>query len=130
MRRRIQGLLGLCSLVVMVSLFSGEAFAQTGTTSLRGTILDKSGAGIAGATVTLSDSQQGHERNVTSGETGAYEFIGLAPGIYSLKVEKDNFQKYELNNIQLLVNTPATQTVTLQVGSSEHHRCVHWDGFQ
>jgi hypothetical protein len=118
MRRQIQGLLGLCSFLVMVSLFSGEAFAQTGTTSLRGTILDKSGAGIAGATVTLSDSQQGHERNVTSGETGAYEFVGLAPGIYSLKVEKDNFQKYELSNIQLLVNTPATQTITMQVGSS------------
>ncbi len=119
MRRQLKGLIGLSIVWVLVCLLaSGTAIAQTGTTSLRGTILDKSGAAVAGATVTLSNSEQGFERTVSSSETGAYEFVGLTPGIYSLLVEKDNFQKFELNKIQLLVNTPATQTVTLQVGST------------
>src|SRR6266481_6916327 len=119
MWRQQKGLKGLCIVWVLVCLTSGNlALAQTGTASLRGTVLDKSGAAVAGATVTLSNSEQGFERTVSSSETGAYEFVGLTPGIYSLTVEKENFQKFELNKIQLLVNTPATQTVTLQVGST------------
>src|SRR2546425_3763256 len=119
MRRHTKGLFGLSIALSVVCLFIGSAvLAQTGTTSLRGTILDKSGAAIVGAKVTLSNSQQGCERTVLSGESGAYEFPGLAPGAYSLRVEKEDFQKYELSNVQLLVNTPATQTVTLQLGLS------------
>jgi hypothetical protein len=119
MQRQIKGLIGLLMVLALVSAFAnGVAWAQTGTTSLRGTILDESGAAIAGARVTLSNSQQGFERTVISGETGAYEFIGLAPGAYLLSVEKENFQKYELNKIQLLVNTPATQTISLRIGTS------------
>jgi hypothetical protein len=119
MWRQQKGLKGLCIVWVLVCLASGNlALAQTGTTSLCGAVLDKSGAAVAGATVTLSNSEQGLERSVSSSETGGYEFVGLTPGIYSLTVEKDNFQKFELSKIQLLVNTPATQTVTLQVGST------------
>src|SRR5256712_9627557 len=119
MQRHTKGLFGLSIALSVVCLFIGSAvLAQTGTTSLRGTILDKSGAAIVGAKVTLSNSQQGFERTVLSGESGAYEFPGLAPGAYSLRVEKEDFQKYELSNVQLLVNTPATQTVTLQLGLS------------
>jgi hypothetical protein len=35
-----------------------------------------------------------------------------------LTIEKQNFQRYLQSNIQLLVNSPATQDVQLQVGSS------------
>ena len=114
-----RGRLGLVVFAVMVCLMGASgALGQTGTTSLRGTILDKSGAAIAGAQVTLSNSQQGFERTVVSGETGEYEFLGLAPGAYSLRVEKQDFQKYEINKLELQVNTPKTETITLDVGSS------------
>jgi len=119
MVRLNRGLVGLCLIAVLVLLVSAAAgLGQTGTTSLRGTILDKSGAAIAGATVTLFNVQQGSERSVSSGETGAYEFLGLSPGIYRLQVEKENFRKYELDKIELQVNTPKTQVITLDLGSS------------
>ena len=119
MLRQMRGLFGLCIMVMVVSLVGQKvASAQTGTTSLRGTILDKSGAAIAGAKVTLANSEQGFERTVTSGETGAYEFLGLTPGVYSLRVEKDSFRKYELSNVQLQINTPKSQTITLDLGAS------------
>jgi len=76
MWRQLKGLKGLCIVWVLVCLTSGNlALAQTGTTSLRGTVLDKSGAAVTGATVTLSNSEQGFERTVSSSETGAYEFV-------------------------------------------------------
>src|SRR5260221_3026325 len=119
MLRQMRGLFGLCIMVIVVSLAGQKvASAKTGTSSLRGTIVDKSGAAIAGAKVTIANSEQGFERSVTSGETGAYEFLGLAPGVYSLRVEKDSFRKYELSNVQLQINTPKSQTITLDLGAS------------
>jgi hypothetical protein len=103
-----------CLMVVGAS----SSFAQTGTTSLRGTITDKSGAAIVGAKVTLSNAEAGFERTTESGGTGQYEFLLVPPGTYSLAVTKENFNRYTQTNVQLLVNLPGTQSITLQVGSA------------
>lgn len=119
MLRHIKGLLGLIVFAAVICTFCGGlTVAQTGTTSLRGTVLDKSGGAVAGAKVTLTNPLQGFERSVVSTDTGAYEFLALAPGTYRLTVEKDNFRKFEIASLQLLVDTPSTQIVTLQVGPS------------
>jgi len=99
-------------------LFVSSAWAQIGTTSLRGTITDKSGAVIAGATATLVEPGQNLQRTVTASSTGAYEFPSLPPGTYSLTVTAPGFRKYEQRNIELLVNNPSTLNVMLQVGST------------
>jgi hypothetical protein len=106
----------LLSLLVLFCV--GLAQAQTGTTSLRGTVSDKSGGAIVGAKVMLRNTGLGLERTATTGETGQYEFLGLQPGTYELVVEMPNFQRYVQSNLQLLVNSPATQDLQLQVGST------------
>jgi Carboxypeptidase regulatory-like domain len=104
---------------VLISLFCGGiARAQTGTTSVRGTITDKSGGAIAGAKVTIKNVSMSVERSAMAGSTGQYEFLALPPGTYELIVERQGFQRYAQTNLQLLVNSPATQDVLLQVGSS------------
>lgn len=95
-----------------------EVRAQVGTTSLRGTIEDKTGAVITGATVKLTEPSLGVERNTVSSSTGFYEFPALQPGTYSLRVEAPGFRAYDQKNIQLLVSSPATINVTMQVGST------------
>jgi len=118
MLRHIKGLLGLYVFLVVVSLFvSGSGFAQTGTTSLRGTVTDKSGAAIADASVTLANPAQSLSRTATTGKNGEYEFLSLPPGTYQLTVERDGFRKFEQKSLQLLVNNPATTDVALEVGS-------------
>jgi hypothetical protein len=91
-------------------------FAQIGTTSLRGSVLDASGGAVPGASVKLADPELGVQRGTVSNETGQYEFLSLQPGTYALSVEVRGFRKYEQKNIQLLVNNPATLNVVLQVG--------------
>jgi len=119
MLRHLKGLLGLSITLVLVSLFAGTTtLGQTGTTSLRGTITDKSGATVAGANVRLVNTAQASERQVVSGESGEYEFLALQPGIYTLTVEKEGFRKYQRESLELLVNSPATANVTVEVGSS------------
>jgi protocatechuate 3,4-dioxygenase beta subunit len=55
-------------------------FAQTGTTSLRGSVLDASGGAVPGASVKLADPELGVQRSTVSNETGQYEFLSLQPG--------------------------------------------------
>ena len=94
------------------------AWAQTGTTSVHGTVLDKSHATVAGAKVTLVNTARGLQRDIVTPTTGEFEFPALPPGDYSLTVEKQGFSRYEQIGLQLLVNIPTTVTVTLQIGSA------------
>jgi hypothetical protein len=107
---------------VCVSFFLSCAFiltssAQTGTTSLHGTVSDKSHSVVAGAKVRVLNSAQNFSREMMTPDTGEFEFLALPPGTYLLTVEKDGFNKYQNPGLQLLVNVPSTINVVLQVGS-------------
>jgi len=95
-----------------------SAGAQTGTTSLRGTVLDKTGAAMVGAIVTLESNAQGLRHQIKTGASGEYEFLALPPGSYSLTVETRGFRKSEQKNLELLVNTPVTLNVIMEVGTT------------
>jgi hypothetical protein len=94
------------------------AWAQSGTTSLRGTVSDPSGATVSGAKVTLTNAERGFTRSVTTGNTGGYEFLQLQPGTYQLMVEMPGFRQSEQKHVQLLVDTPATINVKMEVGTA------------
>src|SRR5204863_598950 len=93
-------------------------FAQSGTTSLRGTVTDPSLAAVPGATVTLASPDRGFTRTVQTGNSGGYEFLQLQPGSYQLTVEMPGFRKAEQKSLQLLVDTPATVNVKMEVGTA------------
>jgi hypothetical protein len=90
------------------------SWAQTATTSLRGTVTDAGGAVIPKATVTLSRAETGFTRTVTTDDQGAYQFLQIPPATYTLEANAGSFAKAS-QNVQLLVNTPATVNVTLGV---------------
>jgi Carboxypeptidase regulatory-like domain len=94
------------------------AFAQSGTTSLRGTVTDPSSATVSAAKVTLASPDRGFARTVTTNSTGNYEFLQLQPGTYDVKVEMSGFRASEQKQIQLLVDTPATVNMKLEVGAA------------
>jgi hypothetical protein len=103
-------------LILGLLFFVGGTRAQTGTTSLHGTVTDKSGAAVGDAKVTLTNPAQALTRETVTKSTGDFEFLSLPPGTYKLTVEKTGFRKYEQSNLQLLVNLPATANVRLEVG--------------
>jgi hypothetical protein len=94
-----------------------SAWAQTGTTSLHGKVVDSSHATVPGAKVTLANQTQGFLRSVNTPSTGEFEFVALPPGTYVLTVEKDGFRRFEQRDLQLLVNVPGSMDVILQVGT-------------
>lgn len=75
--------------IVAVCLFATlSAYAQVGTTSLRGTVTDKTGASVSGARVSLDNLGQAFHREMQTSTTGEYEFVVLPPGPYALTIER------------------------------------------
>ena len=119
MRRGVQLYIFFISALITLGFVATPAIhAQTGTTSLRGTVLDKSGASVPDAKITLIEVAQGVQRESRTGGSGEFEFRSLPPGTYSVVIEKDGFRKYEQKKIELLVNNPTTLNVTLEVGAA------------
>jgi Carboxypeptidase regulatory-like domain len=102
--------------LVVFLLVCAAVFAQS-TSSVRGTVKDASGAVIADAVVTLTDSSTGTTRKVTSDNAGLYQVLQIAPGTYTLKVEKTGFSVLTKSDVILEVNVPATVDAVLEVGS-------------
>ena len=89
------------------------AYAQTATTgALSGTITDKSGASVAGATVRLSSTQT--SRTYITGTDGSFRMGLLNPGAWTVEVTKVGFQKIT-QTITVLVNQ--TQPVNFKMAS-------------
>src|SRR5438445_3906010 len=101
---------------VILLLSVSCAWTQTGTTSVRGTVSDKTSASVGDAKGWLDKASQAFHREMQTSTTGEYEFLALPPGTYSLTIEKAGFRKYEQKNLQLLVNLPMTVNATLEIG--------------
>ncbi|MDX2269993.1 MAG: TonB-dependent receptor [Bryobacter sp.] len=86
-------------------------------TSLRGTVKDTTGAVIPDVVVTVSNESQGYARRAVAGADGVYQFPQIAPGTYVVKAEKQGFATVLQNNVTLLVSTPASLDLTLEVGN-------------
>ena len=71
------------------------AAAQTGPVTFSGSVFDQSGAPVPGATVVLTNTQTKAKFEVTSNETGRYEFVPLPADTYALVVTLPGFKKVE-----------------------------------
>ncbi len=78
--------------------------AQVNTGSISGYVLDPSGQAIANATITLENSKQGFTRSTVSAERGFYEFDGLAPAVYKLRVTVPGFAPLVLDAVSVKVD--------------------------
>jgi hypothetical protein len=93
------------------------ASAQTGTSTVRGTVSDVQGQVVNGATVTIKNDAKNFSRVATTEGNGAYTFTAIPPGVYVLEVEAQGFKKSVSNDVKTLVDTASTVNVTLEVGS-------------
>lgn len=94
-------------------LLAALAAAQS-TSLLNGNVSDPSGASVVGAKIILADTTTGLQRTTTSNADGLYQFLDLPPGTYRLQVTAKGFASYA-SNVTLVVKTPATVNVHLQV---------------
>jgi hypothetical protein len=91
--------------------------AQDISGSLRGNVLDASGAVVAVATVTAVNVDTGLSRSTMTDAQGDYLLVSVPVGNYRLDVEAKGFRKYSQEGITLNVNQPATVSVRMVVGT-------------
>jgi len=94
---------------------SGLVWAQTATTSLRGTVYDPKGAVIADAAVTATNPATGFTRSTKTDNQGVYQFRELPPAKYDVVVNASGFATMKQTGLELLVATPGTLNVTMEV---------------
>jgi hypothetical protein len=80
-----------------------HAFAQTGTSTLTGTVADNVGI-VPGATVTATQAQTSVVRTAVTNDQGVFRIPALPPGRYTVKVEMDGFRPLSIEEFNLLAN--------------------------
>jgi hypothetical protein len=94
------------------------ARAQEVTGSIAGTVRDASGAAVANATITITDTDKKLVvRTLRTDSSGAYAAPLLPVGNYEVAVEAPNFKKYVQSRIKLDVNQRLTIDAPLEAGN-------------
>src|ERR1700680_2921424 len=105
------------TLFLMALLTSLHAAGQQITGSIRGTVVDPSGAIVQVATVTAKQIETGLTRVAVSDRQGEYVLVELPIGHYQLEVQAKGFQKYLQQGISLDVNETAMVSIHLKIGA-------------
>ncbi|MCO6511763.1 MAG: TonB-dependent receptor [Aridibacter famidurans] len=111
----------LAGIAAILVLASAAAFAQVqaSTADLAGSVVDPTGAVVPGATVTVRNAATGFMRTVTANDEGAYQFIGLQPGLYEVSAEAATFKRAVIADVRLTVGQRYELRIPLEVGDQE-----------
>jgi Carboxypeptidase regulatory-like domain/TonB dependent receptor len=115
-------IIGLSLLLLVV----GGANAQY-RAGIQGSVLDPSGEAIPDAKVTVLAKETGLSQQGVSDANGVYSVSRLAPGSYSITVEKAGFKRKVLDNVQISAEQITAINVTLDVGQITESVTVNGD---
>jgi len=101
--------------LMLVLLLCPTAFPQTITASLQGRITDNSGAVVANATVTATNTETGLSRSASSDANCGYNIGSLPAGSYKVEAKAGTFQP-QARTIPLTVGESATLDFSLAPG--------------
>src|SRR4249920_3645882 len=108
----------MLTILLVTSFLVLNAFAQTGTSSITGIVMDASGAVIAGARVTARNEATGVTFTQTTTAAGVYSFSSLTVGSYAITAEMSGFKTLNKTGNILEVGTPLVVEVVLEIGQT------------
>ncbi|MGB2574395.1 MAG: carboxypeptidase regulatory-like domain-containing protein, partial [Henriciella sp.] len=102
------------STLMAAAVFS-PAQAQVTTSSIRGEVVDVTGAPIAGANIVVSDPSTGYRRSVTAGPSGEFVVRNLSVGgTYSVVANSAGYQGEQIDGISVSLGETATLAFDLE----------------
>src|SRR5262249_7352393 len=105
-----------CAVVTLILLVS-TGYAQSGGSTVRGTVKDPQGNVVSGATVNLTNPEKSFSRTQSTNQDGIYAFTAVPPGTYKLEVEAPGFKTASASGLVALVDTPTVKDVQLEIGA-------------
>ena len=102
------------SFFLLLFAFVATAGAQTSTGSLRGQVVDPSGAAVAGATVLVLPAQ-GAALTAATARDGSYDVKMLLPGKYTVQVFATGFAQFESKDVAITAGSATVLNVRLSI---------------
>ena len=106
----------LCLLTLCVLACAVPLAAQQTLGSINGTVKDSSGAAIAGATVTVTETATNRTLETKTQANGFYQIFNLPIGSYTVKATHEGFESAEAKGITVQEASATTLNLTLNVG--------------
>ena len=98
-------------------LLSGFPALGQGSARIGGVVSDPTGAVVASAEVALTEVTTGAVRKMQTSTEGAYVFLDLPPGTYTLQATAQGFKSFSQSGITVQVGHAITLNVAMEVGS-------------
>jgi len=105
-----------CGILLLAAGSLAEVRSQTVFGRISGTVKDSSGAVVANASVSATNTANNLERKTTSDENGFYTLTNLPAGIYAVAAEQTNFKKAVQDGVSLTADGRLTVDITLEAG--------------
>jgi carboxypeptidase family protein/TonB-dependent receptor-like protein len=103
-------------LSLLFGLAEGTAVAQF-SSGIEGIVHDTSGAVIAKANVTITDTRLGVSKTVVTGQDGYFRIDGIAASTYTVEVQMAGFQSWRQDGLTLQIAQIRTLGPELKVGA-------------
>ncbi len=104
-------------LLPLIFMLAGVVVFAQANSELTGIVTDQTGAVVAGAKITIIEPATNTVKVTESGATGLYDFAGLNPANYNMKVAAKGFESYVQNGIVVNVSSTARADIKLTVGA-------------
>src|SRR6266508_1854430 len=103
----------MCGFVLLSAMATAQAQFKAG---IQGTVPDTGGGLVPEAKVTLINTETGKTQETTASAEGFYRVSGLAPGVYSITVEKTGYKKKVLEQVTVSAEAVQGVDVALEAG--------------
>ena len=123
MKRGLSALL-VASLALFGLAAGAHAQSQAITGVFEGRVADSSGAIVAGATVTLTNTATGYTATAASDDSGRYRALLLPPGPYRITAAREGFATLVREGVDLAVGQTVRLDLELQISAVEQEIVV------
>ncbi|MGA2185713.1 MAG: carboxypeptidase regulatory-like domain-containing protein [Bryobacteraceae bacterium] len=118
-RSRYCCLTGLLILLGLWAFTAPVALAQQASATVNGVVSDPSGAAIPNAQLNLTNVNTAVMRSTMANGDGAYAFLNVLPGVYTLQASAPGFGSVTQSEVTLQVDQTATFDFHLKVGETQ-----------
>lgn len=115
----------LTCIVFLLSLARPSCFAQLTEATLKGTVIDFTESAVVASSIKVRNEKTGLLRATTTNASGIFLAAGLAPGTYTITVEKAGFKPFERGGLILGTGQTTDVSIRLEIDTVRTDIVVH-----